>query len=240
MLGSDNEDNLLSKEERLEIAKKKLKEMKKKNKKSKTKTTESTDANQPEDIESKESTPLDTETKPETEKVEEKKPESIEEPKTEEKRPESIEEPKTEETKPETTESIIKDELEVEAKDELEPKPETKSDSSEIDRLNQTIKKLRDENTNLKLEIMDLKDRIRELETGPSTTRTSQPVYSQNIKPAKPIITKNEYATISQQNFSDFNSISTDNFRDKLMIWKHWQIDMTNWTGVGTSQKLAL
>ncbi|RLV95983.1 hypothetical protein JA1_000541 [Spathaspora sp. JA1] len=134
--------------------------------------------------------------------------------------------------------------------------PDTTSLEKEIEELKKTIElqkntinKLRDENTDLKLSQMDLKDKLAKLSGNtsvrgspvvppPAAVTNSPSVYkSETVIPAKPAVTRNDYASTSQQSFSTFPQ--TGNFRDKLMVWKGWQVDMTNWT-TGTSEKVAI
>lgn len=119
-----------------------------------------------------------------------------------------------------------------------------------IEQQKSTIKKLRDENTDLKLSKMDLNDKILSLElenknlkaltSSTSSVPGGSPIatYKETFKPAKPVFTKNDYASSSQQSFSKSNA--TEDFREKLMVWKGWQVDMTNWNGSGATQKVAL
>lgn len=114
-----------------------------------------------------------------------------------------------------------------------------------IEQQKSTIKKLRDENTDLKLSRMDLQDRIVELESqlknSPLSTSTSEVTkdspQKQQIKPAKPVFTQNDYASVSQQNFASFSH--TDDFREKLMVWKGWQVDMRLWNATTNTQKIS-
>lgn len=127
-----------------------------------------------------------------------------------------------------------------------------------IEQQEKTIKKLRDENTDLKLHRMELNEKITELERDnqqlkqlsksnyqpmpgsfsvPSRQQPASSGYNASIKPAKPMVTRNEYASASQQSLSKFPQ--TENFREKLMMWKGWQVDMRNWEGSG-AQKVAL
>lgn len=95
-----------------------------------------------------------------------------------------------------------------------------------------TISKLRDENTQLKLERMDLLDRIKEYEQGqlcgPNLPRASvepqRPITL--VTTACPIYTHNAYAPAGQERVP--HSASGD-FRERLMAWKGWQMDMRGW-----------
>lgn len=118
-----------------------------------------------------------------------------------------------------------------------------------------TITKLRDENTDLKLLKMDLQDKITELEqeiqqlklnsnsqklpgsfVAPPIEHHQPPV--QKLPPVKPVYTRNEYASASKQDLSQFD-IRGD-FRESLMLWKNWQVDMTLWNGSSTTKQFQL
>uniref|UniRef100_A0A0L0NW14 Uncharacterized protein n=1 Tax=Candidozyma auris TaxID=498019 RepID=A0A0L0NW14_CANAR len=49
----------------------------------------------------------------------------------------------------------------------------------------------------------------------------------------------NEFATEEQRVLAMFSSDSAD-FKERLMIWKGWQVDMTSWTSQGFPPKVAL
>ena len=227
-------DTELSKEERLEAARKKFEELKKKNKKKKSKKSKKSETAEIE--ESAEGTPV-----PEDKTEDKKDDEDIENAK---------------ETKEE-----IAEELQTEKEDQLKVSKEAISESlsltselekqieelkQTVDQQKSTIKKLRD----LKLSKMDLNDKILSLEqenkglkalaSSASSVPGASPIvtYKETFKPAKPVFTKNDYASSSQQSFSKSNA--TEDFREKLMVWKSWQVDMTNWNGSGTTQKVAL
>ncbi|RCK55223.1 hypothetical protein Cantr_03853 [Candida viswanathii] len=251
-LTEDTSDTELSKEERLEAARKKFEELKKKNKKKKGKKSKK--------LEGAEESTAENTPAPEEDAEEEVKDDA------EEKKEEVKEEPKEEPT------AEVKEEPKEEPKEapkeetKLEEPPSTESTSEplgdyvkQIEELKQTIeqqkstiKKLRDENTDLKLSKMDLNDKIHSLElenknlkaltssvsAGQSATASPAAVFRDTVKPAKPVFTRNDYASISQQSFTKFNA--TDDFREKLMVWKGWQVDMTNWNGSGATQKVAL
>lgn len=154
------------------------------------------------------------------------------------------------------TEAPINDEKNENANDEKAEKidlvasvaegDEVTSLKATIEQQKSTIKKLRDENTDLKLSRMDLQDRIVELESqlknSPQYTSTSEVTkdspQKQQIKPAKPVFTQNDYASVSQQNFASFSH--TDDFREKLMVWKGWQVDMRLWNATTNTQKISL
>ncbi|CAN3356381.1 hypothetical protein DICA3_C02586 [Diutina catenulata] len=115
-----------------------------------------------------------------------------------------------------------------------------------------TIAKLRSENTDLKLEQMDLNDRIAELEeevrqmnhgqtAAPASTIGATAFDPQSLepkakapeppRPAEPTFTSNDYASGSQADLTKKMEEVSD-FREKLMLWKGWQVDMTQWGGV--------
>ncbi|KAK6461821.1 hypothetical protein DFJ63DRAFT_200113 [Scheffersomyces coipomensis] len=239
-------DNELSKEERLELARKKFEELKKKKKGKKSKKTkkdEEATNEDGDDAESREQTPAVEDTPDvegdakEDDTVEESKPEEVKEEQPKETPAEVVEQPKQIISEPVSTSTSTSDE-------------EVKALKDTIEQQKNTIKKLRDENTDLKLLKMDLNDKISELQkevkllqgsggsTGTSSTNyIPNPVLSpaKPIVPAKPVYTQNDYATLSQQNFAKFNH--TEDFREKLMVWKSWQVDMTNWS---QTQKVAL
>lgn len=297
---SDTEDAVLkdeevelSKEERLEAARKKFEEMKKKKKKTKKKALK-------EEAVSKEGT-----AEPEGEEntvLEEKTPgeiapeEKASEEATSEKALEEVKEPKSakttevsavEELKTETAdkETVSKEEkapidapttategdksseapaepivekphTHTDKYNPISPAPDSEDVKSLKDLIEQqkaTIKKLRDENTDLKLSRMDYQDRISELELEveqlklykPAQELPSQvppvsasPFLASPIKHAKPVFTRNDYASESKQNLADQKQ-STD-FREQLMVWKGWQVDMTEWHGSTNAQVVAL
>lgn len=108
-----------------------------------------------------------------------------------------------------------------------------------------TIKKLRNENTDLKLTKMDLNDTIAELRAEidlfnsssvPGAFHAAPPPPKPPLKPAKPIFTTNYYASESKH---DVSRKETEDFRESLMAWKGWQVDMTPWNGTGGSKKVA-
>lgn len=123
-----------------------------------------------------------------------------------------------------------------------------------IEQQKATIKKLRDENTDLKLSRMDFQDRISELELEVEQLKLYTPTaheplpqtssmgatsfLASPIKPAKPVFTRNDYASESKQNIADQKQ-SAD-FREQLMVWKGWQVDMTQWHGSSNAQVVAL
>lgn len=49
----------------------------------------------------------------------------------------------------------------------------------------------------------------------------------------------NEYATEEQRAIAMFSTESAD-FKERLMMWKNWQVDMTSWTTLGIPPKVAL
>lgn len=109
------------------------------------------------------------------------------------------------------------------------PQPDQTADQSElvaelratVEQQKETIKKLRHENTDLKLEKMDLSDKIADLED-----------ELKKVQKREPATVHNSY---SQQEIVQESS----NFREKLMAWKGWQVDMTQWSG-SQSTKVAL
>lgn len=217
----------LSKEARLEAARKKFEDLKKKKKKGKKKKKD--------DDEKDESPVPDADGANET-----KVAEVAEFEKPKEKDNTS---PKKED---ETSESLLSTNSTNDLANDRRPAsetnpaiPATTSVSSEVSELKKiveqqksTINKLRDELTDLKLDRMDLKDKIMELEKklSNSTVVAEVPKYV----PAKPVITSNKFASASHE---DINAVNTDDFRERLLAWKGWQVDMTRWT---SGQKLAL
>lgn len=229
----------LTKEERLEAARKKFEEMKKKKKKSKKKKKEEgkEDTQEPEDA--KEGTE-----EPEDSKEVTQEPEDAEEVTQESEDTKKVEDT----TQGEETNAVVEPEAENIQKESPE-NSEISELKAKIEEQAKTIAKLRDENTDLKLGRMDLQDKVDELEhqiaqlkSNPSAGSTSSaapvPVLATPVKPAKPVITTNDYASISQQNFKKFET--TVDFRERLMIWKGWQVDMTNWNGTGAVTKVAI
>ncbi|ABN66616.1 predicted protein [Scheffersomyces stipitis CBS 6054] len=245
VVDADTSDNELNKEQRIEAAKKRFEELKKKKakkskkKKEKKEGTEETET----ELDSKENTPA-------VEIKEEVKDEVEEKEETKEDTKEEIEDGSKEEqeTKVDINPEQVELPKEVTGESSVESSSEIAELKATIEQQKNTIKKLRDENTDLKLSKMDLKDKIAELENEIRTLKTGgvpSANNSTNIQPtprvavpAKPAITRNDYASISQQSFSKFKH--TDDFREKLMVWKGWQVDMTNWSGSGMSQKVAL
>lgn len=240
IITSEGEEQELSKEERLEAARKKFEELKKKKKKGKKKkkaegddkaeSEEPEESVEPEEKEDpKVEEPIVVEQKVEEEKLEVQK---VEEPKAEEK--EKVEEEQKVESEEQKEENVV-----VAAKIESnDNKISTDSDTSVpalqeiIDQQKNTIKKLRNENTDLKLSKMDLQDKISELEQLVEQLKKSggvMPPPVHKLVPAEPVFTKNDYASQSTQNLT---SSTTEDFREKLMVWKGWQVDMTNWGGV--------
>ncbi|PSK35273.1 hypothetical protein C7M61_004731 [Candidozyma pseudohaemuli] len=49
----------------------------------------------------------------------------------------------------------------------------------------------------------------------------------------------NEYATEEQKAIAMFSTETAD-FKERLMMWKNWQVDMTGWTTLGIPPKVAL
>ncbi|KAK6201024.1 uncharacterized protein RJT21DRAFT_119990 [Scheffersomyces amazonensis] len=262
-------DTELSKEERLELARKKFEELKKKKKNKKSKKTKKEDetagANDTEEAVSREETPV-VDASEENKDEENKDEETNEEVKYESIKPEVEEskstEPEVKEPKHETKEAVSDPQTEIEPKPKenettevipeaqvisnAESGEEIKTLKETIEQQKNTIKKLRDENTDLKLLKMDLNDKIADLQeeikalksgSGSRSTIAPQVSTSQSspikpVAPAKPVYTHNDYATLSQQNFAKFNQ--TEDFREKLMVWKGWQVDMTSWNEIQT------
>lgn len=228
----------LTKEERLEAARKKFEEMKKKKKKSKKKKKEEgkEDTQEPEDAKEGTEEPEDTKEvtqEPEVTKEVTKEPEDAKEVDDNKgKETIAVVEPQTENVQNNSTENSEISELKAKVEEQAK-----------------TIAKLRDENTDLKLGRMDLQDKVDELEhqivqlksnssSGATLSAVPAPALTTPLKPAKPVITTNDYASISQQNFKKFET--TVDFRERLMIWKGWQVDMTNWNGTGAVTKVAI
>ncbi|CAH2350740.1 hypothetical protein CLIB1423_02S04060 [[Candida] railenensis] len=248
------EEQELSKEERLEAARKKFEELKKKKKKGKKKSKKESGSVEPEDQEDSEK--KDTEEPEELAETETEKKELVtEESKKEEATvavpevptddaevsPKSVAEaPVSEPVK--STASEQKATIIESAKGETTKPAVASEDSSTIQQLNETIeqqkntiKKLRDENTDLKLSKMDLLDRISELELLTEQLKKSGGISNvqvpSKVVPAEPVFKKNDFASESTQNLA---VSATEDFREKLMVWKGWQADMTNWGGVQT------
>lgn len=107
---------------------------------------------------------------------------------------------------------------------------------STIEQQEVTIKKLRDENTSLKLERLDLSDKIAELEqqltifqSGQhSPVQLSTPLLSthstQHAPAQSPVLHETSEAPVqSLTNSSDI--------KEHIMSWKHWNVDMRGWNG---------
>lgn len=80
-----------------------------------------------------------------------------------------------------------------------------------------TIKKLRNEATELKLDRMDLDDRIAELEEQVSQFKAQPQIQTQSE-------VKNTHSVSTQE-----KSDNVVDFKEKLMSWKDWQVDMRTW-----------
>lgn len=283
----------LSKEERLEAARKKFEAMKKKKKKAGKKKTES---------DSKEGTPLTESETPELKEDARETKDSnasndtgglTENEKDEDELKGSEEKLKVtsnfDDPKSTSTENVDKNYLKLEEMADTTSPPEAKTaadtttsqeastatnisrdkplasdndpNTADVHQLRtlvenqkKTINKLRDENTDLKLEQLDLKDRITELEAelaklqkGDNHVASSRPLIGSTdsapthvpVLPAKPIITSNDYALASQSDLSNKFEVVLD-FRERLLLWKGWQVDMTNWNGVKGQPLLSL
>lgn len=254
------ENEELSKEERLEAARKKYEELKKKKakkskKKSKKKGEDSPapeDEDKPDEDEVEESKQdNDVETSDVTEPAEESHEpvskgvdtsatqpvgDSVDEP------PESLANPKDNTPPVESQDSTSFEQTGINTPTDIVTPSEVTLLKDTIAQQEKTIKKLRDENTDLKLNQMDMKDKINELEATIEKLKngaSNVPVQlSRKLEPAKPVFTKNDYASSSQPDFSDFNRIS--DFRERLMVWKNWQVDMTQWNSTYTTEKVIL
>lgn len=229
----------LTKEERLEAARKKFEEAKEKKKKKKKKASKET--------KDTEATPEPTEATPEV-----VVPSEVIEP-TEKV---ASEEPVEAEFKDTGIEAIISaDASAVQTPEPTAEVPQAVESNAETDLLiaslkatveqqKETIRKLRDENTDLKLGRMDLNDKIAELEASVATLSSGaaavSPVQQEKpvLKPAKPVFTTNDYASASQQALAMFEN--TADFRERLMVWKGWQVDMTAWNSTTFAPKVAL
>lgn len=107
-----------------------------------------------------------------------------------------------------------------------------------------TISKLCDENTDLKLSRMDLEDKIVLLEQALKDLRAlgalstgSQPgATASSYMPAKPAYSTNEFA---DEPVPGNVETATADFRERLMVWRGWQVDMVGWLRSPTSQKLS-
>lgn len=231
---TETQDDELSKEERLEAARKKFEEMKKKKKKGKKKKKDDDKADSP--------TPDAVETDEKDVAIKEKNSESstLDAPKE----IESQElEPKVDLETPSVSDTVQNADNKQAAISMNEDKTTTESadSSSEVPSLKATIEqqkatinKLRDEITDLKLDRMDLKDKINELEKKLAAGGTAKLPETPKYYPAKPVITTNKFASASKE---DINAVTTDDFRERLLAWKGWQVDMTPWTN---GQKISL
>lgn len=107
-----------------------------------------------------------------------------------------------------------------------------------------TIAKLRDENTDLKLSRMDLEDKIVLLEQalkdlralGAPSTGSQPGATAPSYVPAKPAYSTNEFA---DEPVPGNVETATADFRERLMVWRGWQVDMVGWLRSPTSQKLG-
>lgn len=268
---SDGEEHELSKEERLELARKKFEELKKKKKKNKKKALkagseepekdqEKKDEKEKEEEKEKDVSEVETESESKVDEIiEDKKdaePETTAEPETVSE-PTNIETPEPAKSKPviesePVTESTptkpsndkyvpeVIQPTSIETVSTPQPEsPDTVKLQETIDQQKNTIKKLRDENTDLKLSRMDLEDKITELEQVIEQLKLNggaAPTQTKHIKQAEPVFKTNDYASSSTL----AQPTTSLNFREKLMVWKGWQVDMTNWGGSQTSQAVRL
>lgn len=105
-----------------------------------------------------------------------------------------------------------------------------------VEQQKSTISRLRDENTDLKLSKMDLDDTVHELRSQLALLKETGAVPPiKSLQPAKAIITTNEFASESKQKL---NLEGTSDFRESLLLWKGWQVDMTVWN-VGGAQMVS-
>ncbi|OBA22500.1 hypothetical protein METBIDRAFT_31393 [Metschnikowia bicuspidata var. bicuspidata NRRL YB-4993] len=159
---------------------------------------------------------------------------------------------------PQLRPSVLKSPTDIHTSGHVELKNDPEGHSVEnpehINELNETIelqknqiKKLRDENTDLKLENMDLKDQVTELrnELEKLSARPSEPPFSQSISNkintneplAQPdsqvlvVLTTNESQTNEEASAS-----SNGDYKERVLAWKGWQVDMREWTGCQESQ----
>ncbi|KAI3406762.2 hypothetical protein KGF56_000367 [Candida oxycetoniae] len=259
------ENEEMTKEQRLEAARKKFEEMKKKKKKDKKKKSKNTDTETGgggggEEEEGEKETVKE---KSEREDTSSNKGEDISKKQTEanmETKPGTRDEPIPKETTSDDDNDghdvvvgdIQSDPIE-QSKDLLHSTGQdlSKSESVSVEDLKKiiedqekTIQALKDEIKNIKLSKMELDDQISDLKleneqlkkieskatvaVSSGEARPAAPVYSHPITVAMQAITTNEYATISQQNLN--KSSSTEDFREKLMVWKGWQVDMREWS----------
>ncbi|CAH6721070.1 hypothetical protein CLIB1444_05S02916 [[Candida] jaroonii] len=249
----------LSKEERLELAKKKYEELKKKKKKKKSKdkkkedTEEKESTQEPEEVNNdkdqedieetkpEESTVLEGEQKEVKDEAVEGDKEVIEEAETEAEAEKEIKEPVKEETI-ESTEPEESIKIETTVEEVKTSNPQTsgiQTESQSIEELKEliavqekTIKRLRDENTDLKLQKMDLLDKIKTLEVSSSTAASPQSPIKHI--PAKPVYVKNDY---SEEN-NEVNEVT--DFRERLLVWKNWQVNMTDWSSTYLTEKVTM
>lgn len=266
------EESELTKEQRLEAARKKFEELKKKKKKDKKKKAKKEDTNADDEdeqkdkgdvSESKEDTPLE-EVKSGSGAFEENSVEQKEEKKSDTfaEKEKSVE-VADEDRKPENKQTIEEEkDTAVEGTQTESPSvplsshdlDSIKSDSLVIEELQKTIEEqkrtiavLRKEVKDLKLSKMDLDDTIADLRSeneqlkrnaissqSPSSNKSTSSHKAPMYKPAKPLFTTNDYASSSQQNLSKFSSI--EDFREKLMIWKGWQVDMRSWSSPNSTK----
>ena len=229
---TETQDDELSKEDRLEAARKKFEEMKKKKKKGKKKKKEDNKADSP--------TPDAVETEDKDVAVKEANSESasLDAPKETESQglEPKVDLPSVSDTvqnadNKQAAISMSDDKTNTESAD---PSSEVPSLKATIEQQKATINKLRDEITDLKLDRMDLKDKINELEKKLAAGGTAKLPETPKYYPAKPVITTNKFASASKE---DINAVTTDDFRERLLAWKGWQVDMTPWTN---GQKISL
>lgn len=229
---TETQDDELSKEDRLEAARKKFEEMKKKKKKGKKKKKDDDKADSP--------TPdaVETEDKDVAVKQANSESASLDAPKETESQglEPKVDLPSVSDTvqnadNKQAAISMSDDKTNTESAD---PSSEVPSLKATIEQQKATINKLRDEITDLKLDRMDLKDKINELEKKLAAGGTAKLPETPKYYPAKPVITTNKFASASKE---DINAVTTDDFRERLLAWKGWQVDMTPWTN---GQKISL
>ncbi|KAM9895276.1 hypothetical protein OXX79_008186 [Metschnikowia pulcherrima] len=119
-----------------------------------------------------------------------------------------------------------------------------------IDLQKSQIKKLRDENTDLKLERMDLKDKVADLERQlNSLTMQKERNSEKNTEkglglqsdpkrdPVGPQMSQSsELPTLGEAKTAEKPVVNTGDYKERILAWKGWQVDMRAWNGCQGAQ----
>ena len=118
-----------------------------------------------------------------------------------------------------------------------------------IDLQKSQIKKLRDENTDLKLERMDLKDKVADLErqlhdltvqkegSSEKNTEKSSVLHDPKGDPVGPQLSQlSELPTLNEAKTAEKPVVNTGDYKERILAWKGWQVDMRAWNGCQGAQ----